>query len=199
MSKQTIAQLSWEPRRVLNRYCAPACGRGCTWQEYQHAVASADELVKQMKGSGWEPVVWENIGWHWKIVSGPVQVHPGYYGGFWCMIGASPTAGSGGPAFWTPQQPKHFKDPNRAVTDALLHVWKFVDRVTETLAAAKLAAGVTGPKSRNRVHAGPSAAQAACQLTRPLARRLKNIEVSTNPDDVTCLRCRRYLTGGNDL
>lgn len=45
----------------------------------------AAELVKRMKGSGWRPVVFENMGWHWRAVSGPVQVYPSRDGKFWAM------------------------------------------------------------------------------------------------------------------
>lgn len=137
----TIRKLSWIPRRVLNRYCAPACGRGCTWSEYQNAVASADKLVKRLRGAGWKPLVFENLGWHWQAVSGPVQVYPSGDGKFWAMIGGSVTDSAGGLAMWTPSRTRRFKDPNRAVQDALLHVKQKMADLNEVLAAARKAAG----------------------------------------------------------
>lgn len=69
--------LSWQAIRNGDRYCAPACGFGCTWQAYEAAVVAAGELVETL-GKGWEPRVWENIGWHYaaRTPDGRVKVHP---------------------------------------------------------------------------------------------------------------------------
>lgn len=58
-------------------YCAPFCGRGCTHAEYRRAVRRARILAKRL-GEGWQPEVWENLGWHYKAVSplGGIKVHP---------------------------------------------------------------------------------------------------------------------------
>jgi len=61
--------LSWEPKREGDRYCSSACGRGCTWQEYQEAVRKAQELVQELGVDNWEPHVWENLGWHFEVIS----------------------------------------------------------------------------------------------------------------------------------
>lgn len=49
-------------------YCAPFCGRGCTYAEYQFAVSMADLLAMSL-GHGWKPRVHENMGWFWSAVS----------------------------------------------------------------------------------------------------------------------------------
>lgn len=57
---------SWKPARHGIMYCSPACGCGCTWKDYQDAVADADALAKRL-GEGWKPDVWENGGWHYSV------------------------------------------------------------------------------------------------------------------------------------
>ena len=48
-------------------YCAPFCGGKCTWAEFQLATKRAEALCKKL-GSGWEPRVHENLGWHSGVV-----------------------------------------------------------------------------------------------------------------------------------
>lgn len=55
--------LSWLAVRKGPIYCAPACGRGCTWAEFQQATRKAKALAADL-GEGWEPEVHENLGWH---------------------------------------------------------------------------------------------------------------------------------------
>jgi hypothetical protein len=67
----------WKAIRRGAIYCAPACGGGCTWHEYELAVERADILCKHM-GSGWTPRVWEKLGWHYETISpcGRIKVSP---------------------------------------------------------------------------------------------------------------------------
>jgi hypothetical protein len=67
-------KLSWKPERSGNIYCAPACGWGCKWKDYQRAKTRAEKLCKQL-GNGFEPRVWENFGWHGSAVLGQIQVY----------------------------------------------------------------------------------------------------------------------------
>lgn len=137
-------ELSWTPRRRGPIYCAPACGGGCTWAAYQNAVKRAREVVAMMKTGGWQDVVHENLGWHWRIVNGPIQLHEDRDGKFWVMIGSKPSDNAGGSGYWTPTRIGRFKNPNRAVAEAIGHVRAFVQGVTETLAAAEFAGGTNG-------------------------------------------------------
>lgn len=142
---------SWTPVRRGPIYCAPACGRGCTWAEYQAAVKGAEKLKKMMKGTGWEVRIHENLGWFYKVVSGPVMVmpsHPSKPGKFWCMIGSEPENPVGGNAAWTGNQP-YCTDPNRAVRLALKPVREVIGRYNATLMAAEKAAGILAPKNFN--------------------------------------------------
>lgn len=66
----------WKARRTGDRYCSPACGRGCTWAEYQDALRKGRALAKRL-GTGWRPRVWENVGWHYdaRTLDGVMKVH----------------------------------------------------------------------------------------------------------------------------
>lgn len=69
----TRKPLSWKARHYskdgVTRYCAPACGHDCTLVEHANAHTSAKALADRLNGagSGWRPVVWENLGWHCKV------------------------------------------------------------------------------------------------------------------------------------
>ena len=78
MAKDTEPKpLSWKPRRRGAIYCSPACGHGCTYAEFERVTREAGELAKSL-GPGWKPKVWENMGWHYKVVArgGTMKVHP---------------------------------------------------------------------------------------------------------------------------
>lgn len=97
--------LSTAPVARGDRYCSPACGRGCTKAEYDAAVAGGAALARQL-GVGWRPQVWEHLGWHHRAISpdGRLKVHPsavadtyvaylgskGQSGGRWSEHGKTP-------------------------------------------------------------------------------------------------------------
>ena len=130
-----LAALPWEAGNTEDE-------TGYTMMTRQDAERRARALVAMLKGDGWKPQVWENMGWHYKAVSGPVKVYPSGAGDrFWCMIGSEPKECPGGAAFWTPQRTRTFKDPNRAVKDAMRHVYVFAARIKETITMAERAMG----------------------------------------------------------
>lgn len=61
-------KLSWNPKRYGDKFCAPACGRGCTVDEHSRAWESATALADEL-GTGWHEKVHENLGWYYKVVS----------------------------------------------------------------------------------------------------------------------------------
>ena len=69
-----MKELSWDAEAIGDKYCAPACGRGCTVKEHREAVELADKLVALL-GPGWKPVVWENLGWHYRATKGLITVY----------------------------------------------------------------------------------------------------------------------------
>lgn len=67
----------WKPVRKGSIYCSPACGGGCTYEAFLKASLEAEKLARRC-GKGWEPRVWENLGWHYAAASkgNQVKVHP---------------------------------------------------------------------------------------------------------------------------
>jgi hypothetical protein len=55
-------------------YCSPNCGLGCAKAAFDKATADAAALCERM-GPGWEPRVWENLGWHWSISKGAAVIY----------------------------------------------------------------------------------------------------------------------------
>lgn len=90
--------LSWKPVRSGPQYCSPACGGRCTWAAFQKAKRAAAALQKAL-GPGWEPRVWENLGWYYCVnATGkslsvyPVsdrRYHANWYG-WWIGDGSTP-------------------------------------------------------------------------------------------------------------
>lgn len=74
--------LSWTPRLHGDRYCSPACGAGCTKSAFDRATGAAKKLAERL-GKGWKPRVWENLGWHYAVISpcGRWKIHPHVYQG----------------------------------------------------------------------------------------------------------------------
>lgn len=61
----------WTPVRNGDAYCSPACGGGpvlCSFKRFVHASEVATEVARDL-GNGWKPQVFENLGWHARVVS----------------------------------------------------------------------------------------------------------------------------------
>lgn len=118
--------LSWTPVRNGSLFCSPACGRGCTSEEHHLASAVASATAAAI---GWRAEVWENLGWHWAVVSpdGRLKVHPGWGGGFLALLG---TPGPGG--CWS----AHGRTVQEAVTAVV------TEAKNEVAALAKLVEGL---------------------------------------------------------
>lgn len=69
-----MKQLSWKPVRKGAIYCATACGRGCTHDEFLKAKADGAALAKTL-GKGWKVIVNENLGWHFRVERGNIAIH----------------------------------------------------------------------------------------------------------------------------
>ena len=79
--------LSWKPVRRGQIYCAPACGRGCSHNEYLDAHKHAAALAKRL-GRRWTPFVHENLGWHFKVISPckQIEVHVNGPRSYWANL-----------------------------------------------------------------------------------------------------------------
>lgn len=115
--------LNWKARRLGDKYCAPACGRGCTHAEYKKAKASASALVQKL-GPGWTAHVFENLGWHYKATRGQIEVHR--------------SAGFGYIAFFNAriQTIGESKSPRRAVKNAIDEMEGHVQELIKSIAAS---------------------------------------------------------------
>lgn len=73
------SRASGKPVRKGKIYCSPRCGAGCTHADYIAAKDAAARLIIRL-GKGWKARVWENLGWHWMVSNGAVEVvpHTGY-------------------------------------------------------------------------------------------------------------------------
>lgn len=115
----------WNPVADGERYCSPACGRGCTREEYDAARKGAQELREQLPGDAWKPVVWENLGWHYAArLTGAdntyIEVHPEPGGRFWVE------------AILPLQLHGTYQDPAKGVRDVLAGV-KVIERHADIL------------------------------------------------------------------
>jgi hypothetical protein len=139
--------LSRTPASRGGLYCSPACGAGCTRREHDQAVRDADRLVKRLRGSGWRAEVWENLGWHFRAVSGTVQVFGDRRGenGKWrytCLISDDVGSPRGGSSLWTDKCPDRCHgDPNEAVASMFTSAVAATTRVLEAVYAAARATG----------------------------------------------------------
>jgi hypothetical protein len=69
-----VSKLDWTPQQQPGGiYCSPACGCGCKADDHNRAALEAREDAARL-GQGWEPRVWENGGWHGKVVKGAAEV-----------------------------------------------------------------------------------------------------------------------------
>jgi len=63
----------WTPVLKGDQYCSPSCGGRCKKADYDAAVLESKEIADQL-GSGWIPEVYENLGWHWKVAKGEIEI-----------------------------------------------------------------------------------------------------------------------------
>ena len=75
-----VIEQNWTPKRNGQTYCAPACGGRCSWTAYQRARIKARRAAARM-GRGWRVNVFENLGWHWDVVSpdGSIEIGQSSY------------------------------------------------------------------------------------------------------------------------
>ena len=69
--------IGWVPVLKGKTYCSPRCGRGCTKADHDRAVEKSNALAKRL-GPTWEPHVWENLGWHYGVTCGVIDITPSH-------------------------------------------------------------------------------------------------------------------------
>lgn len=67
-TKRKKSAAAWTPIRDGEKtYCSPACGAGCTWDDYVRCRKESAAAVKQM-GPAWTRRIYENSGWGWELI-----------------------------------------------------------------------------------------------------------------------------------
>jgi hypothetical protein len=116
----------WTPVQDGDVYCSPACGGRCKKAAYDYAVKAANELVT-MLGNGWQPQVWENLGWHFRASKGESTVS---------------FDGTGFSAALRPYQQALFSGegntPRQAVENALIQMKRERDQLDRAIASFQL-------------------------------------------------------------
>lgn len=112
----------------------------------KQATSAANKLLRQMKTSGWEIRVWENLGWHYSLL---LQVgddcgvslsdcsHQGKIT-YYCL--ASRNYLGSGETQWTSN--KYFDDPNSAFEHQLARIKKEAKSIVKFVNQIKLAANL---------------------------------------------------------
>jgi hypothetical protein len=125
------AKYQWIPRKGPNGvFCSPSCGFGCKQVAYDRVVREGKNLAEHM-GPGWKMKVWDNLGWHYKVRNGVVDLHPKRQGD--CREGTYSIYGY--QVFFNSD--KQFigdgDTPELALADALKKVKNSVDRITQDM------------------------------------------------------------------
>jgi hypothetical protein len=97
----------------------------------EEAYKKGQELLNMLNGSGWEIQTWENMGWCYRAINGPLSVYPSFSNNkYYCLLGSDvKNKFGGGAAFWT--SGNIFDDPNEAVKEMIKGCKEFIDGVNE--------------------------------------------------------------------
>lgn len=86
ITKEQNEKRGWTPVRRRAIYCSPRCGGSCTHAAFTRCKMLAFKLTREL-GKGWKSHVWENLGWWWEVVRGPVRVKQNNDGTYRAMLG----------------------------------------------------------------------------------------------------------------
>lgn len=123
---------SWRPRLRGGTYCSPACGGGCTFDAYIAATNAATLLAKRL-GQGWKARVWENLGWHYRVFKGPLELdrNGNMYS---CLLSGSSSCDNSGAVLWSGV--RYYRTPEAAVRAQLALARRVLRRLQRTIEAA---------------------------------------------------------------
>lgn len=113
---------------VLNGkiYCSRWCGGNCTKAAFDRATKDSNALAKYL-GKHWKPTVWENLGWHWAVFCGAIDVRPSLGQFRACLTASVMHDGVNG----IPQFFSDSADARRAVADVISRFDKYIERVIQ--------------------------------------------------------------------
>lgn len=113
----------WTPIRKGKLLCSPACGGQCTYAAYVRAHKEAAACLRALGGSGWRIRVWENLGWHWQVNRGAMQVR-GYGEGYMVTTQIAGTCLS---------TERYYKSPRKGVLQVLKLAREIVHEAVDQL------------------------------------------------------------------
>ena len=122
----------WRPVRKGDIYCSPACGGKCKFADYQHAFGAAKAMI-DMLGAGWEPEIWENCGWHYRVSKGDVEVSFSANDAFTASIRINYIFDA-----YSGTISESSNDPREAVEKVTTRLNEIIARLTRTSASAAL-------------------------------------------------------------
>lgn len=127
----------------------------------EQAERAMDEALAQMP-PGWSGRVWENMGWHFRLVFGPVMVYEGCTGGFSALIAPSaaerycgfPWAERGSHGYQTPMEAVRAEVANyEAYKKAQAERFTGLDAAIETALVGERKAPAVKKKGRKKAKA----------------------------------------------
>lgn len=120
---ETAKFLAQKPRLQAGGtvFCSPWCGCNCKKADHDRAHVEGARLSNKM-GKGWTYQVWENGGWHFKLVKGKVEIYPGHGGTFSCFLQTTPQFVS-----------KQHKKPRDALREIVTLVYDTVDTLNKAV------------------------------------------------------------------
>lgn len=98
------------------------------------AQEKGEELLKLMKDKRWELRVWENMGWHYAVRNGPIDVHPAHDGSYGCLVAES-IDGDGGSMLWSTNF--SHSDPNKVAAHEVEAAREVLDKITTAIEYAE--------------------------------------------------------------
>ena len=106
--------------------------------------------MKQMKGKGWKTHVWENLGWHYSVRNGTLEVYANEYEDGALYDAMISDSGHGGNRCWTRPRGTMRKDPNKAAELAVKRARKQLNKCLKVVEAAEKTLGIEPKKEVER-------------------------------------------------
>ena len=90
--------------------------------------AATEEGMKWLKTlpKGWALEVWENLGWHWRLINAPLSLRGGV-NEFSCTISHNPEEGGSGSGYW---ESGYGETPDLAIADAVKKTVSAINKLT---------------------------------------------------------------------
>lgn len=136
-AQEASAPVKTEPGRESIRSgesrTSPRCGRGCTYAAFERATLLAQKMATEL-GVGWEPWVFENLGWHYAARRRDMDatLHTRYLGEepYWASIITSEGQLGSHTQFYG-----HGATPTEALVDAVLKAARTANEIRKMIEA----------------------------------------------------------------